>query len=61
MKKPSKAKVKLFKCNGGPWDGQSLALTDDNTGGNTVWFTVQGMTGRYVQQSNGQTKWEVKQ
>jgi hypothetical protein len=43
----------LCRCEGGPWDGYTLAL-DGDAGCCTAWFALHGVIGRYA---NG--TWEV--
>jgi hypothetical protein len=45
----------LCRCEGGPWDGYTLAL-DSEAGFSTAWFELRGAIGRYV---NG--RWEAAQ
>jgi len=43
----------LCRCEGGPWEGYTLAL-DADAGCSTAWFFLHGVIGRYV---NG--RWEM--
>lgn len=44
----TKAKAKEYKCIGGPWDGQTIKITDE-TRPCTLFFSVNGCKhGRYV-------------
>ena len=43
----------LCRCEGGPWDGYTLAL-DADAGCSTAWFALHGAFGRYA---NG--RWEA--
>ncbi len=52
----SKTKKTMFRCEGGPWHGQSLCLQAD---GKTLPFTVNGELGFYKSSRpmNGVTWW----
>ena len=51
-----KAKKSKFKCDGGPYDGESLYLTQ----GSTAVMTVKGQKGQYIfNQKTKTTEWRT--